>query len=613
MVKGWQSVMTESLDNKFKLAITLFKNNQISEATETLEEIVKKDPTHKKALSTLGVVYVKLGRFQDARQALETLKEYDVATQQDLLNLADLYIELKEARRGAEIYQEILRLDKNQYRANLGIGRLFFSTENYDLALPYLEKAFEQKPDEPLLAGNIFEVKRRLVIWNDYDRMKNKLWGAVTEGKVSAHPWSLFSAFDYPELHLVSHLNMLKALGVSGIERQRFELDDVVVDGDERIRIGYFSPDFRRHAVTSLILEMLEQHDRQKFEVFAYYFPPLGNDRSDFRTDAVRSAVDQFHQVGHWSDDEILEQVRSDKIQIAVDLCGLTTGNRVRLFARGLAPLQVSYLGYPGTLGAHIWDYIIADAEVISKDNRKHYSERIAYVDGCFQPNDSRRRIDEPRSRAEYGLPSDAFVLCSFNDTYKLTPQLVDTWFKVLVRMKQVVLWIKAESRVARENLLRLADIYQVERDRVIFAGRVGSYEEHLARYQRADLFLDTYPYNGHTTASDVLWAGLPLITIKGESNCSRVCASILTYLGISELVSTSMEDYEQKILKLVSDRAYYLSMKERVLQSRESDLFDGAAAAKRAEEVYARLWALFEASDELPLLLDCRKKIYQS
>lgn len=601
-------MMTNSVDQKFKLAITLIQKNQTTEAVKNLEAILKKDPVHSKTLSTLGVIYTKLGRFKDAVRSLEALKEQGRTKQADLLNLADLYIELKETRKGAEIYQEVLRVEPDQYRANLGIGRLFFSTENYDLALPYLEKAFTQNPDEPLLAGNIFEVKRRLLIWKDYDEMKTKLWTSVVEGKVSAHPWSLFSAFDYPELHLVSHLNMLKALGLEGVKRKRFEVKDFLINKDERIRIGYFSPDFRRHAVTSLILEMLEQHDSNKFEVFAYYFPPLGNDRSDEKTDAVRAAVDHFHQVGQFSDEEIIKQVRADKIHIAVDLCGLTTGNRVKLFAHGLAPLQVSYLGYPGTLGAHIWDYIIADDQVIADSNRQHYSERIAWMDGCFQPNDSRRHIAEPLERAEYGLPDKAFVLCSFNDTYKLTPELVDVWLRVLSQAKHVVLWIKAESKIARENLLRLADIYQVERERIIFAGRVGSYEEHLARYKCADLFLDTFPYNGHTTASDVLWAGLPVVTLMGNSNCSRVCGSILSYLGLETLISSDIHEYEHNILRLVSDSAHYSLVKEKVSKCAESDLFDGRVAARRIERVLSRLWEVYTSNEELPLLLDCRK-----
>lgn len=598
----------EARKKTFDLAISLLKNKQSTQALSILEKLYSLNPSDADVLSVLGAVYAQQRRFVESRSMLETLKRSGRAKQADLLNLADVYVELKELKLAASIFQQVINVDKSQIRANLGIGRIFFATENYDLALNFLKVAYEQKPDEPLLAGNIFEVKRRLLIWNDFDAMQSKLWIDVLDGKVTAHPWSLFSTFDHPEFHLVAHTNLLNALGISKIRRQHYQLSPKSESDSGRIKVGYFSPDFRTHAVTSLMLEALECHSRDRFEIHAFYFPPLENDRSDEKTDAVVNAVEHFHQIGHLSDEDIVSLARENHIDIAVDLCGLTTGHRIGIFAKGVAPIQVSYLGYPGTLGGKVWDYIIADEQVIPSESRQHYAERIVYLDGCFQPNDSRRLVGQPLNRSDYGLPDGAFVLCCFNDIYKVTPQMTDIWLRMLQEFEDVVLWIKINSSIARANFLKIASVYEIDADRIIFAERVAKYEEHLARYSVADLFLDTFPYNGHTTASDVLWSGLPLISLRGKSNCSRVCSSILHHLGLNELIADCVEEYEIKIRQIIADRAYAQKIKSLVRNARESNLFSGKAAAANLEQAYERMVSYQSSGRDIPALIDCRE-----
>jgi len=300
------------------------------------------------------------------------------------------------------------------------------------------------------------------------------------------------------------------------------------------------------------------------------------------------NSVDVFHDVRAMIDTQVLELARSERLDIAVDLKGYTEGGRVNLFSYGLAPIQISYLGYPGTLGADFIDYIIADPVVIPEDNRRFYSENIIYLPKTYQPNDNRRVIaDKEFTREEMGLPNDGFVFCCFNNNYKISPSEFDVWMRLLGKAEASVLWLLKSNKWSEDNLKREAEARGISGDRLIFAEKL-SLAEHLARHRLADLFLDTFNYNAHTTASDALWAGLPVITKLGQGFAARVAGSLLSAVGLRELITENEAEYEALALKLATTPTELAQIKSKLAANRLTEpLFDGEMYTKDLERAY--------------------------
>lgn len=365
-------------------------------------------------------------------------------------------------------------------------------------------------------------------------------------------------------------------------------------EGDRRIRIGYLSADFFSHATAMLIAEVLEKSDRNRFELFGYCYSP--DDGSDLRRRVV-ATFDRFVDIGGMTDRDAARTIHGDGIDILVDLKGYTRNARTDILAYRPAPIQVNYLGYPATMGADFVDYILADAVVAPMEHQEHYTERIVHLPNCYQPNDRQRRIaDAPLTRAQLGLPEDAFVFCSFNNIYKLDPALFDVWMRLLARVPDAVLWVLAGDGTCRANLKREAAARGVDPARIVFAERMAN-EQHLARHRLADLFLDTLPCNAHTTASDALWAGLPVLTCLGETFSGRVAASLLSAMNLDELITGSLDDYERTALALAQDRSRLVPIRRRIAAERDrSPLFDSDRYTRNLERAYETMVDIMRA-----------------
>ncbi len=357
----------------------------------------------------------------------------------------------------------------------------------------------------------------------------------------------------------------------------------------DRLRIGYVSADFQRHATTYLMAELLERHDRKRFETVLY---SLGrDDGSDVRQRLAR-AGDRFVDAQALTTEALSRRVRDDAIDILVDLKGYTLGARPALFAYRAAPLQVAYLGYPGTSGAPAIDYIVGDRHVTPLEHAAHFSEQIAQLPGCYQCNDGTRPLPVAPPRADHGLPDGALVLCGFNQPYKISPGVFDVWCGLLRRLPDAVLWLLEWTPQAPSALRREAAARGVDPARIVFAPNVDQ-AAHLDRIACADLFLDTWPCNGHTTASDVLWAGVPVVTLRGQTFASRVAASLLHEVGAPELVCDEVAGYEALALRLAGDADKRHALRLRLEAARRtSALFDGANLARDLEALYERMWA---------------------
>jgi protein O-GlcNAc transferase len=356
----------------------------------------------------------------------------------------------------------------------------------------------------------------------------------------------------------------------------------------DKIRIAYVSADFHEHATSHLIAELFERHDRKRFELFGISLGP--DDGSEIRRRVVE-ALDHFHDVRAHDDREVASLLRELEIDIAVDLKGHTKGERFGIFAHRPAPIQVSYLGFPGTTGADFIDYVIADEIVLPFDQQPFWSEKIVHLPGCYQVNDRKREIAERTpTRKECGLPEQGFVFCSFNNSYKITPEFFDIWMRLLNKIEGSALWLLRGNAAVERNLRREAAARGVDPARLVFAEPIVLCE-HLARHRLADLFLDTLPVNAHTTASDALWAGLPVLTCLGKGFAARVAASLLDAVGLPELVTKSLEEYEALALKLAREPALLSAYRDRLEKNGPTaQLFDADRLRRHLEQAYTTM-----------------------
>jgi predicted O-linked N-acetylglucosamine transferase (SPINDLY family) len=355
-----------------------------------------------------------------------------------------------------------------------------------------------------------------------------------------------------------------------------------------KIRLGYYSADFYNHATCMLMAELFEKHDKSKFELFAFSFGP---DIKDPMRARVEAAFDQFIDVSTMSDKEIAEFSRMLGIDIAIDLKGSTKDHRFGIFSYRAAPVQVSYLGYPGTMGAEYIDYLIADKTLIPEESQKFYTEKIAYMPHSYQVNDRSRVIsDRVFTKQEVGLPEEGFVFACFNSNYKITPDVFDVWVRILQSVEGSVLWLFEDNETAATNLRKEAQKRGLAPERLVFAPKM-ELSEHLARHKLADLFIDTLPCNAHTTASDALWAGLPVLTCMGESFASRVAASLLHAIEMPELITSSLTEYEKLAVALGNEPQRIQALKQKLENNKlTTPLFDSSLFTKNIENLYTQM-----------------------
>ena len=420
--------------------------------------------------------------------------------------------------------------------------------------------------------------------WIGYDAALAAILNKLSVGEKVITPFGVLAISSDPELQLAvakqyTQKRAKAELALPAIVKRK---------RNKKIRLGYYSADFRNHAVTQLIAGLFENHDKAQFEVIAFSF---GQDNNAEVFQRINQALDQLVDIQGLSDLEVAKLSREMEIDIAVDLMGLVQDSRPGLLAYRAAPIQVNYLGYPGTMGADYIDYIIADHTLIPEDCRQYYSEKIAYLPFSYQANDNKKQIAEKKaSRPELGLPEQGFVFCCFNNNYKINPPIFDSWMRILGQVEGSVLWLLEDNRFIAQNLRLEAIKRNIKPERLIFAPRL-SLAEHLARHQAADLFLDTLPYNAHTTASDALWAGLPVLTCVNAAFASRVAASLLKAIGLPELITTNTEEYESLAIALANDSARLQQLREKLAEQRLSaPLFNTPLFAQQIEAAYQQM-----------------------
>ncbi len=569
------------------LGVIAAQNGLLSQALEYLLMSLKEMPKNPQTLSNLGNVYCRLRQFQEASNAYQKAIRLDSNDPEIWSNWGIVYYEVSDYQKAVDCYDHALSLDASHLNAICNKANALNQMQQYEQAVALYEQAISLNPQIDWAYGSWLLLTMKICRWNHLISNAEVIESRVMAGHRAAAPFSLIAISDNPLLHA-------KASKIYG--DSEFPPDNSLGPlanmnpNAEKIRIAYYSADFHNHATGYLLAELIELHDRNRFEIFGISF---GVKTSDAMKERLNRAFDHFIDVSDMSDEGVAQWSRDQKIDIAIDLKGYTNQSRTGIFALRAAPIQVNYLGFPGSMQAPYIDYIIADPVVIPKELEGGYSEKIVYLPNSYQVNDRQRQIaDISFSKHQCGLPENGFVFCCFNNSFKITPAIFDVWMRVLQNVPGSVMWLLEDNATAVENLRIEAHQRGINPERLIFAPRI-PLAEHLARHHLADLFVDTFPCNAHTTASDALWVGLPVVTLIGKSFASRVAASLLNAMELPELISTNIQDYEFLLIELGNNPDKLNEIKQRLQKNRlNSALFDTPNYCRNLEIAYEKMMA---------------------
>jgi predicted O-linked N-acetylglucosamine transferase (SPINDLY family) len=637
---GWQALERDDFPGAEKIARNaLAADASDLEALQLLGDSLFCQQRFREALPLLGAVFdaaapkgvghrlgrclLALGEFALAESVLRR----ETANHPDLVNAFNaLGIALVEQQRRAEAldaFRHAADLDPGSAEAHNNVGNVLMELGRYDAAIPHFRKVTERSPGlaEPhhnlgnalyivkqyeeaaasyelalparltYTLSNLIRSELAMCRWRNLERNVNALRERLADPAAAEEPFVAACVLDSPREQLAC---------ARGYARDKFPRLPAPMRREgarprgRRLRVAYLSADFHAHATTYLIAGLLERHDREKFEISAVSFGP--DDKSDSRA-RVAAAVDHFIDVGAHDDLRAARIVREMEIDIAIDLKGYTGDARPGILAHRPAPLQIAYLGFPGTSGASFIDYLVADRFLVPESDEASYAEKVIVLPDTYQVNDDRRPVPAAAAtRAREGLPEAGFVFCSFNNNFKILPAMFDVWMRLLARVPGSVLWLLGDSASSMQNLTAEARARGVDPRRLVFAPRIG-HAEHLARHRLADLFLDTAPYNAHTTASDALWAGLPLLTCAGKTFASRVAGSLLHALGVPQLVTGTLQEYEALALRLATDPQLLRSLRDRIADQRTTrPLFDTDRFRRNIESAYQAAWEIWQS-----------------
>lgn len=615
-IAGWTS---DADDQDLAEALSLHESGEIDDAEAIYRRLLDHELENSTALHYLGVIHYQREDYQAAEQCIRRALSRDPVIPMAHNNLGLVLRALGKLEEALESYGQELARDMDSPIAHNNCGVILCDLGRYSESIASLGKAIALKPDFAEAHANL---GRALLMTSQFEESLLSINRALSLDPGLRHisanwlcsmmhccDWGLLEAASAGALSAVTKGEAilpgpLLSIHSSPAQQQRCArtyvhdtypvITSSVSDGrlqdHDRIRIGYLSADFHGHATAHLLAKLFESHDRSRFEIIGISFGPSIKDAWRER---LEKSFDRFFDVAEQSDRQIAGLARDLEIDIAVDLKGHTNDARLGVFSHRAAPLQVSYLGYPGTVGAEYMDYIIADRILIPQQHRQYYDEKIVYLPNSYQANDSSKEIaDRQFTRAELGLPEDAFVFCCFNNNYKITPELFDIWMRLLHQVDRSVFWLFEGNGSAVRNLRKEAVRRGIDPARMIFAPRMGL-PEHLARHRQADLFLDTFYCNAHTTASDSLWAGLPLVTRLGDSFAGRVASSLLSAVGLPELITHSDVEYEELAMTLASEPERLRAIRQKLARNRTTQsLFDSTLTTRHLEAGYQMMLA---------------------
>jgi predicted O-linked N-acetylglucosamine transferase (SPINDLY family) len=558
--------------------------SRVDEALADYDRALALRRDHVDAQVNRGNLLQEMQRYEEALASYDAALETNSANPELHFNRGTVLQKLQRHKAAVDSFDRSLALRPTIAEAFRCRGFSLLQLGRTEDAIASYEQVMALEPDYPYIIGMRRHAQMQIFDWAGFETDMATIQRDLTAGRKVCLPFPLLALVDSPHLHRLAADIYVQdqcppsdALAPIAPRARR-----------DRIRIGYVSGDFRDHPVSHLTAGLFESHDRSKFEILAFAY---GGEAQDPIRERLERAFDRFIDVSDKSDIETASLARELGVDIAVDLTGFTGANRTQIFALRAAPIQISYLGYLGTMGAPYMDYLLAELNLVPDDERQHYAERIIHLPS-YQVNDSLRRTADDRtfSREELGLPPRGFVFSCFNANYKITPATFAVWMRILKRVDGSLLFLYAASTAAQRNLLAESARHGIEAERIVFGPRLG-FRDYMARYRAMDLFLDTLPYNAGTTASDALWAGLPVLTCMGRGFAGRVAASLLLALDLPELITATAVEYEELAVRLATNPQELARINEALAMGRAgAPLFDTAGFTRNLERAYVQV-----------------------
>ncbi len=565
-----------------------YELDRLNDAIDYYEKSIKIKPNNAGVYKNLGNVFIKKRNSNEAIRYLEKSiqinEDYEV-----FINLAVLYSNTKNNEAAELYYEKAIKFNPSEAEAYVLKGYYLQSVKKIDEAIVSFDNALKNNKNYKYLHGEKLHAKNTICDWDNYDNDINIIKKKLKNKEKVAVPLSICAFFDDPSI---------QKLGAELYVNDKYPLNNSLgliakYKKNKKIRLGYFSGDFREHPVAYLVTELFELHDRSKFELYA--FSVSDKIKSKTRT-RIEKPFDEFFDVSNYADTEVALLAREKKIDIAIDLGGHTKNTRFSILAMRVAPIQINYLGYPGTTGANYIDYIISDKFITPNKFNSFYTEKIIYLPKCYQPNEKNIPVSKKIfTRKNEGIPESAFIFCCFNSSWKITPKIFKIWTRLLLTIENSILWFPGFSVLAIQNLQKECSKFGIHKSRLVFSSIEKSRADHHAKIKLADIFLDCFPYGAQSTASDFLRAGIPVITLRGKSFSNQVASSILINLNLPELITLSEKDYENLAIKLATNPKYLKQIKDKLkLNIRTSSLYNINEYTHSIESGYIQVYDRF-------------------
>ena len=551
----------------------LLEKRDTNLAIDLLKKALEVNPISIILLSNMGYILQNLKRYKISieyyKRALRLKSDDEII----LFNIANCFEEIGDYQCAIKFYNKSILNNKNNPEALRALGTIYLNLKEYKKSINYFKKCLSINPNNSGALSSLMNIYADICEWAQVKKLFKEInYKKELHNEIS--PFLFLAIEDNPSNHLIRARETCQ-------KRYDDKVQKLNKPNNKKIKIGYFSSDFHNHPAMQLMQKLFEFYSKNDFELFVYSY---GNFKDEI-TAKIKENVCHFKDISLLSDEHIVSMAREDQLNIAIDLQGFTKNTRLSIFSRRIAPIQISYLGYPGTTGAKFMDYLIADRMLIPPGNEQFYSEKIIYMPDSYQCNDNSKIISDIKfKRKDFDLPEDGVIFTCFNNGFKITEKEFDLWMRLLKEIKSSHLWLFSTNLLMIKNLKDEAKKRNVDPNRISFAKKL-PLEEHLARHSLGDIFLDTFNYNAHTTASDALWAGLPLLTLKGKSFSSRVASSLLNSLGLNELICSSEKEYFEKALDLGKNPSKIYLLKQKLFKNKLSyPLFDSRLFVKNYE-----------------------------
>lgn len=571
------------------LGIALAEKQKYSDALTNYDKAINLKKDYAEAYLNKGISLNKLKRYDEAIKHFKFLIKINPSDPKVHNNLGNVYKNLRDYNNAIISYDRAISIYENYFEAISNKSDVLHSLKKYNEALILLNKILNINPDFDGLLEKIISNKMHILEWSDFFNLTDLIKKKLLENKLVLDPLFIHYLFDEPKLLQKNSIDFIKE-EFKNTSNKNKEIKNSNLK-NSKIKIGYFSGDFYNHPVLHVMKNIYKNHDKSKFEIYAFSHGPDKKDNV-WRED-VKQYFNEFFDINNMNDEDVIKLSEEKKINIAVNLNGLTKHDRTGVFFKRVAPIQINYLGYPGTMGMNSMDFIIADKIIIPENEKKHYIEEVLYLPKCYIPSSNDVLLtgsDKNFSRSEFNLPYNKIVFCAFHNPLKINPELFDSWINILKKVEGSVLWIKTNNQSIKHNIIKEANLRGFDSRRIVIADGIKDINDHIKRLELADIFLDSYPYNSHSTTYDYIRAKLPMVIWKGQSFASRVASSIYSSIDMHELIANNKTEYENIAIELANDKSKLNEIKNKLAKNtKKFDLFDSKDTTKNLEKIFSK------------------------